>query len=97
MSVVLKALTAVLDKKYEVLCLSTEEMQFHMNEFNKNESESVNPVVFSTDFEKFYSSFDIPAMTSIIANLSKEKKLMLSMALEKLMRVSLENHMYEFK
>ena len=27
---------------------------------------------------------------------SKEIKLLLSMALEKLMRVSLENHMYEF-
>ena len=170
-SVVLKALTSVLDKKYEVLCLSTEEMQFHMNEFNKNDkNDLVNPVVFSTDIEKFYSSFDIPAMTSMVTEelldselevavdvrelalyiaivydrqqlvvmglgdvthtrksnrgtkpgittaevlershrvvskfneplrtpTSKERKLLLSMALEKLMRVSLENHMYEF-
>ena len=44
-------------------------MQFHMNEFNKNEmSALVYPVVFSTDIEKFYSSFDITAITSMVAD-----------------------------
>ena len=79
MAEILQALALELDKEEKVICLSTEELLYEINEINKlnNENDDDNNnddegddklVIFSQDFDRMYTSLHIPTVCQIAAD-----------------------------
>ena len=67
---VFQAVALKIDETQGTMCLSTEEMKNKIDEFNASviaSDEDQDTVIFSTDFENFYPSFDVPVVSELAA------------------------------